>query len=285
MPNFSELERGSPTSSRRLSPTSIDDTIPTPNGRRRPSLYAAGATGAASSTTSTPACEPAGLRAGRTGPAPSSSVEAAPAATASRSASSWPRPARARGEERRPAARRRSRPPRPARRAERRRGSGASRVRRAAARSSRASEVMSTLRAPSSAISSSAELEVLVVVELLADERLGLRLVRRDEERLGLDPEAQRLAFAVEHRRDVAAGELVDRLGVEVVARRRAAASRRRRRARRPARGSASFSRRISSSSGVTDRPPLVDLGVGVARSGRRRPSRCATRPRCGRSR
>ena len=54
-------------------------------------------------------------------------------------------------------------------------------------------------------------------MELLADERLGLALVRRDEERLGLDPVAQRLAVAVEHDRDVAVGELVDQVGVELL--------------------------------------------------------------------
>ena len=61
------------------------------------------------------------------------------------------------------------------------------------------------------------EQEVLLVVEFLADERLGLSLVRRDEERLGLDPEPQRLALRVEHGRNVATRELARRLGVEVV--------------------------------------------------------------------
>ena len=41
--------------------------------------------------------------------------------------------------------------------------------------------------------------EVLLLLELLPDDVLGLPLVRRDEERLGLDAEPQRLAFGVEH--------------------------------------------------------------------------------------
>src|SRR4051794_33949882 len=47
--------------------------------------------------------------------------------------------------------------------------------------------------------------EVLVLVELLADERLRLALVGRDEERLGLEAEPQRLALRVEHRLHLAA--------------------------------------------------------------------------------
>ena len=68
--------------------------------------------------------------------------------------------------------------------------------------------------------------EVLLVHELLADEALGLLLVRGDEERLRLDAEPQRLALAVEDALDAAAREVVDHLGVEVVldvARQRAA--------------------------------------------------------------
>ena len=57
--------------------------------------------------------------------------------------------------------------------------------------------------------------EVVVVLELLPDELLGLALVRRDEERAGLDAEAQRLALAVEHDADVAPREVADRVGVE----------------------------------------------------------------------
>ena len=84
-------------------------------------------------------------------------------------------------------------------------------------REAAASEVMITFRAPSSAIRSSAEQEVLVVVELLADERLRLPLVRRHEERLRVDAVPQRLAVAVEHRGDLTAGQLVDRVRIEVV--------------------------------------------------------------------
>src|SRR5581483_8701890 len=61
------------------------------------------------------------------------------------------------------------------------------------------------------------ELEVLVVVELLPDERLRLRLPRADEERLRLDGEPQRLTLAGDHRRHVTARELVDDVGVEAV--------------------------------------------------------------------
>ena len=170
-------------------------------------------------------------------PAPSSSVDAAPAATAARSASSCAaagdRAARNAAEQHVARADPRDRldPRRD------RRGSGAT------ARSSRSSAKQPALggddHVPGAAVGDPVEREheVLVVVELLADERLRLPLVRRDEERLGLDAEPQRLAVAVERRGDLTAGELVDRLGVEVVRRRRAAASRRRRRARRPARG------------------------------------------------
>ena len=55
-------------------------------------------------------------------------------------------------------------------------------------------------------------------MELLADERLGLALVRRDEERLRLDAEPQRLALLSSTDGHLAARELADRLGVEVVA-------------------------------------------------------------------
>ncbi len=57
--------------------------------------------------------------------------------------------------------------------------------------------------------------EVVVVLELLPDELLGLALVRRDEERPGLDGESQRLALGVEHDADVAAGEVANCIGVE----------------------------------------------------------------------
>src|SRR5882672_5304044 len=57
---------------------------------------------------------------------------------------------------------------------------------------------------------------ILVVVELLPDERLGLRLVRRHEERLRLDPERERLAFGIERDLDVAPGQLARDLAVEI---------------------------------------------------------------------
>ena len=57
--------------------------------------------------------------------------------------------------------------------------------------------------------------EVVVVLELLPDELLGLTLVRRDEERPGLDSEPQRLALAVEDDADVAPREVAHGVGVE----------------------------------------------------------------------
>src|SRR4029079_4936246 len=59
--------------------------------------------------------------------------------------------------------------------------------------------------------------EVVVVVELLADERLGLALVRRDEQRLSLHAETERLALGVERRAGAAAVQLAQGLGIEPV--------------------------------------------------------------------
>ena len=59
--------------------------------------------------------------------------------------------------------------------------------------------------------------EVLFVVELLADERLRLTLVRRDEERLRLDAEPHRLALGVDHDGNVPTGQVARGLGIEVV--------------------------------------------------------------------
>src|SRR5439155_15561929 len=61
------------------------------------------------------------------------------------------------------------------------------------------------------------ENEVLVFVELLADEPLRLVLIRRDEKRLRLDAKAQRLPLGVEHCEDPPTVDLADRLGVEGV--------------------------------------------------------------------
>ena len=108
------------------------------------------------------------------------------------------------------------------------------------------------------------EQEVLVVVELLADERLGLGLVRRDEERLGLDARSQRLALGVEHDRDVAPLELAGRLGVEVVGDvtgQRAGKDDELRSLRQVAQ---LLEQRLELL-GRDRRPPLVDLGVGAA--------------------
>ena len=108
------------------------------------------------------------------------------------------------------------------------------------------------------------ELEVLVVVQLLPDEALGLALVRRDDRRPALDAEPQRLAVGVEHRPHAAPvqhrGSPRSRTAVDA----RAAASRRRRRTRRRARGSRA-SRAGSRARPRRPRAPLVDLGVRVA--------------------
>ena len=57
--------------------------------------------------------------------------------------------------------------------------------------------------------------EVVVVLELLPDELLGLALVRRDEEGCRFDADSHRLALAVEHDPNLAAHELADGVGVE----------------------------------------------------------------------
>ena len=59
--------------------------------------------------------------------------------------------------------------------------------------------VMIASRAPSSTISRTAMQAVLVVVELVADELLGLELVGRDHVGLGAHGAAQRLAVGVDH--------------------------------------------------------------------------------------
>ena len=59
--------------------------------------------------------------------------------------------------------------------------------------------------------------EVLLLEELLADEALGLPLVRGDEERLGVDSLAQGLALRIEHAVNPTARQRPDRLGIEVV--------------------------------------------------------------------
>ena len=59
--------------------------------------------------------------------------------------------------------------------------------------------------------------EVLLVLELLPDDMLGLALVRRDEPRLRLGAEPERLALGVEDDVDAAAVEVAHRLGVEAL--------------------------------------------------------------------
>src|SRR5581483_4346480 len=106
--------------------------------------------------------------------------------------------------------------------------------------------------------------EVLLLVELLADERLGLALVRRDEKRLGLEPEPQRLALGVEHRRDLPPVQLADHLAVE------AGVDAPRQRAGEhdeggAAREVAQLVEQHVELFGADVRAPLVDLGVGAA--------------------
>ena len=60
--------------------------------------------------------------------------------------------------------------------------------------------------------------EVAAVGELLADQLLGLALVRGHHRGAGADPGQHRLALGVEHDGDAAAAEVVDQAGVEVVA-------------------------------------------------------------------
>ncbi len=59
--------------------------------------------------------------------------------------------------------------------------------------------------------------EVLLLVELLADEALGLALVRRDEKRLRAGSEPKRLAFGIEDGLHASSVQVADRLRVEVV--------------------------------------------------------------------
>ena len=59
--------------------------------------------------------------------------------------------------------------------------------------------------------------EVVVVVELLPDQSLCLALVGRDEERLGLQAEAQRLRLAVERAGHLAPGEVANEVGGSLV--------------------------------------------------------------------
>ena len=126
--------------------------------------------------------------------------------------------------------------------------------------------------------------EVVVVLELLADELLGLALVRRDEERPGLDAESQRLALGVEHDADVAPREVADRVGVE--------------RRLHLARQRAGEDDEVGAAREVVELldehlelgrrhlgPPLVDLRVRAGRRDRRPRSTFATRRRSGRSR
>ena len=162
------------------------------------------------------------------------------------------------------AARRRRRRSRPAPAAAPSRGSAAPRAPRAAARQQPALGRDQHVARAHLGDPVEREQKVLLVVELLADERLGLRLVRRDEKRLRLDAQPQRLTLGVEHdgtwRRDSSR----DRLGVEVVgdvARQRAGED-----DELGALGQvAELLEQRLELLGPHRRPPLVDLGVGAA--------------------
>ena len=80
---------------------------------------------------------------------------------------------------------------------------------------------------------------VLVVVELVADELLGLEHVGRDDVGLGAHRVAHRVAVGVDDGLHAELAQLADRARRRRRARRRAAASRRTPRPRRPARGRA----------------------------------------------
>ena len=167
---------------------------PSPSGYRPPPRPRFSAAAGSSSATSTPADQPPASR-GSKRPAPSSSVEAAPAATAARSASSTAR--RSSRAARKPASS-------DVARADRRDGLEPGRARAVAVQlallpqqpAAAVSRVISTLRAPSSAIASSADRRSPRRRGTPGRRGLGLALVRRDEERLGLDAEPQRLALA-----------------------------------------------------------------------------------------
>src|SRR6266511_176669 len=105
--------------------------------------------------------------------------------------------------------------------------------------------------------------EVLLLVQLLADEALGLVLVRRDEERLGLRTEPQRLALRVEHGLDAVAIEVADHRGIEVLgdaARQRPGEDDE----VGPAREVVELLGQDLELVGLDMRAPLVDLGVGA---------------------
>ena len=168
-------------------------------------------------------------------PAPTSSVEAAPAATALAQRLLGRPPGDARGEERGRAARRPSRPPRPARPAARRAEAAHARAPRGAARSSRPRSVISTLRAPSSAIASSAMSEVLVAPRTPGRRAPSAsRWFGETSDGSASSPSRSGSPSVSSTARTPRRFEVADRLGVEVRRRRRAAASRRRRRARPP---------------------------------------------------
>ena len=96
---------------------------------------------------------------------------------------------------------------------------------------------------------------VLVVVELVADELLGLEDVRRDDVRLGAHGVAQRLAVGVDDGRDAQLAQHRGSGRRRCRARRRAAGSRRRRRSPRRCARYSSLSRNSSISRSVTAGP------------------------------
>ena len=91
----------------------------------------------------------------------------------------------------------------------------ASSDRRAASAKQPFSSVMRTLRAPISAIASSAMRKSSSSSSSCPTSCSASRWFGRDEERAGLDPEAKRLPLRVEDDADVAAREIANRVGVE----------------------------------------------------------------------
>ncbi len=122
-------------------------------------------------------------------------------------------------------------------------------------------------RAPSSQQLADRDDAILLVVELVADELLGLQHVRRDDVRLGAHREAHRLALGVDDGRHAQSTQLADQLRVDRRVDARGAATRRTRRCRRRGPGTAACRGTARTSLGRHLGPALVDLGL---RAGRR---------------
>ena len=131
-------------------------------------------------------------------------------------------------------------------------------------------------RRPSRVISTTALGAVVVVVELVADQLLGLELVRRDHVGLGAHGEPQRLAVGVDDRGHAELPELADQTGVDV-----------RSHAARQAAGEHAHARALGQVQQLVAeqlelvrgdrRPALVDLGLDARSWGRAPRCSCAT--------